>query len=138
MNELVADTHSILWYLYDPSKLSPAADNALSTAERNGVIYISTVSLVELDYLTNKPKFPYPSALSDITSLILDPTVPIKALPLTMDVAQALGRVPRAEVPDMPDRIIAATAVAHLFPIVSIDAEIRSSASLRALVSVIW
>ena len=46
--------------------------------------------------------------------------------------------VPRDEVPDMPDRIIAATAVAYKLPLVSQDTEIRASASLKALVPVIW
>jgi predicted nucleic acid-binding protein len=46
--------------------------------------------------------------------------------------------VPRVEVPDIPDRIIAATAVAHKLPFVSQDSALRASTTLRALVSVIW
>ena len=38
----------------------------------------------------------------------------------------------------MPDRIVAATAVAYKLPLVSQDSEIRASASLKAPVSVIW
>ncbi len=38
----------------------------------------------------------------------------------------------------MPDRIVAATAVAHKLPLVSADSDLRSSTSLKALVSVIW
>jgi predicted nucleic acid-binding protein len=46
--------------------------------------------------------------------------------------------VPRAEVPDMPDLIIAATAVAHPLSLVSQDSEIRASAALKGLISVVW
>ena len=51
---------------------------------------------------------------------------------------QVIDLVPRHEVPELPDRIVAATAVAHKLPLVSQDAEIRASASLRALAPVIW
>ena len=59
-------------------------------------------------------------------------------LPLTLQVAQVMDLVPRAEVPDMPDRIVAATAVAYKLPLVSQDSEVRDSASLKALVPIIW
>jgi len=49
-----------------------------------------------------------------------------------------MAQVPRAEIPGMPDRIIAATAVAHNLPLVSKDADIRNSATLKQFVTVIW
>jgi hypothetical protein len=55
-----------------------------------------------------------------------------------LEIAEALDFVPRDEVPDMPDRIIAATAVSHMLPLVSQDSEIRASATLNALVPAIW
>jgi predicted nucleic acid-binding protein len=48
-----------------------------------------------------------------------------------------MDQVPRAEVPDMPDRIVAATAVAHDLSLVSADSDIQGSASLKSLVQVI-
>ena len=47
--------------------------------------------------------------------------------PLDRAVADALKLVKRSEVPDLPDRIIAATAVALGVPLVSRDAKIRAS-----------
>ena len=38
----------------------------------------------------------------------------------------------------MPDRIVATTAVAYKLPLVIQDTEIRDSASLKALIPVIW
>jgi predicted nucleic acid-binding protein len=49
------------------------------------------------------------------------------AQPLTMDVAVALSRIPRDQVPDMPDRVIAATALALGLPLVTRDGRIRAS-----------
>ena len=46
---------------------------------------------------------------------------------LTLAVALAVGRVLRDEVPDMPDRIIAATALHFDVPIISRDGKIKAS-----------
>ena len=138
MSDVLADTHAIIWFFFDPARLSAAADSALSAAAQTGKLFISAITLVELDYLSTKKSFPYPDALARIVALVIDPSAPVEVLPLTLEVAQAMGRVPRNEVPDMPDRIIAATAVAHRLTLVSADSTISGSASLNALVRVIW
>jgi PIN domain nuclease of toxin-antitoxin system len=138
MSDVLADTHAIVWFVFDPARLSAAADSALSIAAQSGKLYISAITLVELDYLSTKKSFPYPDALARILALVIDPSAPLELLPLDLEVAQAMGRIPRNEVPDMPDRIIAATAVAHRLPLVSADSTISGSASLNALVRVIW
>jgi len=47
--------------------------------------------------------------------------------PFDRHVAQAMGRVVRAEVPDLPDRIIAATALHLDVPVISRDRKIQAS-----------
>jgi PIN domain nuclease of toxin-antitoxin system len=135
---VLADTNAVLWLLKDVPKLSPAATATLATATQTGRVYVSAITIVELVYLTPKPTFAYPAALDDLLALIADPNEPLEVLPVTLDVATAARRIPRDEIPDMPDRIIAATAVAHNLPLVSSDGDIRASASLASLVSVIW
>jgi PIN domain nuclease of toxin-antitoxin system len=46
---------------------------------------------------------------------------------LTPEVANAVARVPRSQVPDMPDRIIAATALSLGLPLLSRDGAIQLS-----------
>ena len=58
-SDVLADTHSIVWFLFDPSRLSPAADAALTTAAQSGKVYISAITLVEVNYLSGKKTFPY-------------------------------------------------------------------------------
>jgi PIN domain nuclease of toxin-antitoxin system len=48
--------------------------------------------------------------------------------PLTSEVAKTISDVPRMDVPDMPDRIIAATALHLDLPLISRDRKIRLSA----------
>lgn len=38
-----------------------------------------------------------------------------------------MRQIPRADIPDLPDRIIAATALFHSVPVLSRDGRIRSS-----------
>lgn len=135
---VVADTNAILWWYFDPSRLTPAARQALSTAVTSGRLFISAITLVELVYLEGRAGFPYTGAFARLTTLAADPAEALEVLPVTSLVAEAMFRIPRAEIPDMPDRIIAAAAVAHALPLVSSDTDIRGSAALNALVSVIW
>lgn len=135
MTDVVADTHAVVWYLYDAVKLSRAA---LTAASRTGTIYVSAISLVEVNYLTGKPTLPYVGVQEKLVELDADPTERVDVLPLGVPVAQAMNSVPKSEVPDMPDRIVVATAVAHRLPVVSADHKFRNSPSLNALVPVIW
>lgn len=48
-------------------------------------------------------------------------------------IVDAMRQVPRADIPDMPDRIVAATAVYFGVPVISRDGKIRSSS-----VQTIW
>ena len=56
----------------------------------------------------------------------IDPSL-FELSPLDLAVADALARVSRDAVPDMPDRIIAATALALDLPLITRDGRIRSS-----------
>ena len=138
MSDVLADTHSIVWFLFDTARLSPVADQALTAAAEFGKLYISAISLIEVNYLSSKKTFPYSAVFPRLIALATDPHEPLEVLSLTLEIAQAMDLVPRAEVPDMPDRIIASTAVAHKLPLVSQDSELHASASLKPLISVIW
>src|SRR5580700_7282666 len=121
MSEVLADTHAIVWFLFDPPRLTREADAALTLASQSGKIFISAITLVEVSYLSGKKSFPYSGVFPQLISLAKDPKEPIEVLPLTLEIAQAMDQIPRAEIPDMPDRIVAATAVAHKLPLVSAD-----------------
>jgi predicted nucleic acid-binding protein len=62
-----------------------------------------------------------------------DPRSNLTAAPLDLDVAKRVEQVGRDQVPDMPDRIIAATAVHLGLPLITRDGKIRASA-----VNTVW
>ena len=69
MSAVVADTHTIIWYLRSPEKLSIDAVNALDNALNNSEsIFISAISLVEMNYLVEKNRIPSSSARATFTA----------------------------------------------------------------------
>ena len=90
-------------------------------------IVVSSVSLAEIVYLVEKDRLPV-SAYNDLKDALLDPNHVLKEATFTVDVVDAMRQVPRLAVPDMPDRIIAATAVHFGVPVISRDRRIQSSA----------
>ncbi len=89
-------------------------------------IFVPAICLVELTYLTEKGRLPA-QARQLLTQALDDPEKPARLVPMDRSVVDAVGQVSRDEVPDMPDRIIAATAVALGLPVISRDSRIRSS-----------
>ena len=133
MFSLVSDTHAAVWYLQDDPKLSRKSASATDAAIRAGdPIYVPTICLVELTYLVEKGRVEA-SALERLKKALLIETFGFKLALLDFNVADALRRIPRQEVPDMPDRIIAATALALNMPLISRDRKIQASA-----VETIW
>lgn len=62
-----------------------------------------------------------------LTNALRSPDSGFRLAPLDLGVALHLRRISRADVPDMPDRIIAATPLALGLPLVTRDGKIRSS-----------
>jgi len=123
----VADTHTALWHLFDDKRLSAAAEAFISgaaTARRK--IAISTISLAEVVYLVEKNRLPA-SAYDELTQALADPEHVFTEAVISAAIVQAMRQVPRADVPDMPDRMVAATGVHFDVPVISRDRRIRAA-----------
>ena len=66
-------------------------------------------------------------AYADLTAALADPDHVFKESPFTVKIDEAMREVPRVGVPDMPDRIVAATGVYFGVPVISRDGRIRAS-----------
>ncbi len=128
----VADTHAILWYLFKNPKLSGAAREFMDNGASEGHdIAVSAISLAEIVYLIEKGRVPqevYPA----LKRILADPENVIKEAPLNAEIVDALQLVSRDAIPDMPDRIVAATAVYFNVPVINGDGRIRAS-SIRTV-----
>jgi PIN domain nuclease of toxin-antitoxin system len=123
----VADTHAALWYLFNNPRLSPVARTFIDDAASAGHdIVLSPISLAEILYLVEKNRLPM-SAYEELRTAIVDPAYVIEEGPFNASVVDAMRRVARADIPDMPDRIVAGTAMFLGVPVISRDGRIRSS-----------
>jgi len=123
---LVADTHTIVWYLQNDPQLSAKAGEMLDAAVADGdPIFVSAATVVELNYLLSKGKI---SEADYRWYLLVMETAGevVEVAPVDMGVARAVEMVPRDEVPDPIDRMIAATSVALGVPLVTRDRRLRS------------
>ena len=93
---------------------------------------MSPISLAEIIYLTEKNRLPV-SAYEELKSALADHEYVIEEAPYNVEIVEAVRHVPRSAVPDMPDRIVAATAVYFGVPVISRDGQIRA-----ASVQTIW
>jgi PIN domain nuclease of toxin-antitoxin system len=123
----VADTHAVIWYFVNDPRLSNLAKQSFEKAAQQGEqIGISSITLVEMVYLVEKGRIPagrftqLATALDDSESLLVE-------VPVTLGIARALSQVNVNQIPDMPDRIIAATSVYLGVPIISRDGKIQGS-----------
>jgi len=133
MSALVADTHTAVWYLLNDARLSLSAREALDAASAAGnPIFVSAISVVELFYLAEKGRVPL-AALQRLRTALADPLSGFVVADVNLDVADAIAAIPREAVPDLPDRVIAATACALRVPLVTRDRQIRA-----ASVETIW
>jgi len=134
MSRFVTDTHALLWYLSRDPSLSDAARDAFRLADNGQAqIFIPTIVLVEVIYLTERQRVPS-DRIDRIASLFSMPGSHYHAVALDSQVVQSMRRIPRDSVPDMPDRIIAATALFLGLPLISRDRRIAQ----MGLVQAVW
>jgi len=134
MGEYVTDTHVLHWHLTGARRLSPTVQQLLAEADAGlHRIFVPSIILVEMIYLVEKGRLDA-GLIQQVLSLLKTADGSFAATPLDADTAQALLSVPRTAVPDMPDRIIVATAHQLGLPLISRDIKIREA----GVVPVIW
>ena len=123
----VADTHAALWFLFGDPRLSVAAKAFVDgAADASRKIAVSSISLAEIVYLVEKKRIPA-NAYDELRKALRDPDHVFEEVPVAASIIDAMRRLDRAAVPDMPDRIVAATAVFLGVPVISRDGCIRAS-----------
>lgn len=118
MSSVVVDTHAVVWYLLNDQRLSRQRVHPGSNDKR-GRSYIDSIHQSGRAYLPREKRRIPASTYTRLRSAIGDPDGPYQLAPLDQDVADAIQSIDRQVVPDLPDRVIAATAFARDLPLVS-------------------
>ena len=71
--------------------------------------------------------------LTRILNAADDPNVGIMLAPLDRNISATIQQIDRATVPDMPDRIIAATALYLNLPLVTRDGKIQALTTIQTI-----
>lgn len=123
----VLDTHAAIWYLLESTRLPAAVYSLIDSAAASGALnFISAVSLVEVVYLVEGRRIAA-HAFDEFAKELARDNPAFGVVPLDAQIAIALKRIPRNVVPDMPDRVIAATALHLGLPLVTRDRRLRSA-----------
>lgn len=132
MPDIVVDTHILIWLYTDPSRISTKALSAIREAEINFTIHVSAISIVELIYLTERQRIDA-EVLESVYKTLEDLETSFRLIELTHGIAKEVAEIPRTEIPEMPDRIISATARFLQIPLVTTDRKILSSVAVETI-----
>jgi PIN domain nuclease of toxin-antitoxin system len=133
MSMYVVDTHTIVWYLESNPKLSDRARNLLDQTSDDGyLIHISAISIVEICYLLERDRIPS-TILQTILQNLQLPRPTLTIVSMDIEVARSISEINRATVPDMPDRIIAATAPYLKLPLITCDHKIQACNAIETI-----
>ncbi|OQY91656.1 MAG: hypothetical protein B6D41_09115 [Chloroflexi bacterium UTCFX4] len=134
MKEYVTDTHALIWFLARDKRLSQRVAQIFSDAKQGrAFILVPSIVLVELVFLLQRRRVP-DSVLRQAFELSEDLGADIRVIPLDLAVAREVASFGPAAIPEMADRIVAATARVLQVPVLTADSEIAAS----KLVEVIW
>ena len=127
MIRAVADTHTVIWYLFRDSRLSEVARTTIEDAAANGEqVAFSSITLAEIVYLAERGRIRV-ETLEHLLQAVEGEAVVLVEIPFDRAVTQAMVNILRSEVPDLPDRMIAATADYLDVPVISRDRMIQAS-----------
>jgi len=127
MTLVLLDTHALIWYLSGSDRLSQAAVAAINESLADGHrLLVSSISIVEVTYLAEKGRLDA-RQLPSLLDALRRPDANMLVQPFDIHCAEALGRISRDSVPDMPDRMIAATALYLSVPLITRDSRIQAS-----------
>lgn len=120
---IVLDTHIWLWWLHDPAKLSPAAEQLIQQEQNSGALVISSISVWEVAVKVQSGKLAIPmdihswyESAKSYPSSVIEPLSPLDAIAST--------QLPGDFHKDPADRIIIALARRLAVPLLTCDRKI--------------
>lgn len=121
---IVLDTHTLVWWLSDSSKLSAKARKAISSQQGEGKLIVSSISAWEMAMLVQRGRLALTIDVNDWLSHVARLEA-IRFMPIDNQIAVRSTALPGQFHNDPADRMIVATAQQVGAPIVTSDRKIR-------------
>ena len=131
MKRYVCDTQCLLWYMAQDHRLPKIARMAFDQAKEGATqVLVPSIVLVEAAFLAERQRVsaPLPNQLMTLTDA---PDAGICITPLDLAAARTVRDFGPSAVPELADRIIAATARALNLPLLTTDPAIAASGLVK-------
>ena len=129
---IVLDTHVLVWWLADPSKLSIAAKKAVQSSVAKNEVVVSAASILEIATLVRRRRLmlaiSFDEWLKEVSEL-----PELQLLSVTPEIAARAGSFGPDVHGDPIDRLIIATAVVSKARLATADSNIRASNIVRTV-----
>jgi PIN domain nuclease of toxin-antitoxin system len=129
---IVLDTHALLWWVSDSSRLSARAKREVTGAARLNAIAVSAVSLFEIATAVRRDRLALGTALEEWLA-DLGRIAELRIEPVSAEIAVVAGALTDAIPGDPADRIIVATALALKAKLVTADRKLRKSPHVQSV-----
>jgi PIN domain nuclease of toxin-antitoxin system len=129
----ICDTHILLFWADDPSRLSAPASAALDLGIQSATLACSDISLWEIAMLYTRGRINNRAGISPaayMQDILIGMTITV--LPITAEIAE-LSQSAVFSHGDPADRLIAATALAHRAALITADEKLRAIPNLRCI-----
>ena len=127
--DYVTDTHSLVWYFTDDSRLSSKALQAFQSPEEKGIIFVPAVVLAEIMFIARKGRITL--SFEDTLNRI-EEREEFEIATLNAEILRTADKI-EADM-EMHDRLIVATALWHNASLITKDETLRE----LGIVSTIW
>lgn len=131
-SDVVIDSNIVIWYFGELSRLTGRAESTVDEAVGNGTVLVPSIVIVELVYLIERDRMPIQVLERLREALDQEPTA-FRLVHLTRQIADELANIERTIVADMPDRIVAATALYLGVPLVTSDGNLRRLSNVETI-----
>lgn len=127
--DFITDTHSLVWYFTEDTRLSKKAFNAFEKTIIEGTIIVPAVVLAEIMYIAKRGRI---TLTFEETLKKIKEYQNFDIVPLDVDILKIADRIkPEME---MHDKLIVATALYYEAKLITKDEQIRKT----GIVPVIW
>jgi len=132
MRRFVSDTQCAIWHFIDEQRRMPkAVRNAFQAAEAGTAqILVPTMVLAEAVFLAERRRVPE-SVVQRLFTLPDTPAASLRVVSFDLDMVRAMADFGPSAVPELADRIIAATARALNLPLLTTDPAIEASGLVK-------